>query len=67
MFYRAIKYGGHSLRILTALEMNVLFNLMPLFTALLSWLYLGESLITIQIIGMLAVILGVISVNQIRT
>ena len=54
---------NHSLKVLTALEMNVLFNLMPLFTALLSWLFLDERLITIQIIGMLTVISGVIFVQ----
>lgn len=55
---------NHSLRELTALEMNMFLNLSPLFTAILSWVFLGETLGTIQILGMVVVIVGVIFVQQ---
>jgi drug/metabolite transporter (DMT)-like permease len=55
---------NHSLRDLTALEMNMIMNLSPLFTALLGWIMLGESLSGIQIIGMLVMITGVILVQR---
>ncbi len=55
---------NHSLRELTALEMNMILNLSPLFTAILSWVLLGETLGTIQILGMLVVIVGVIFVQR---
>jgi len=55
---------NHSLRELTALEINMILNLSPLFTAILSWILLGETLSTIQIIGMVVVIVGVIFVQQ---
>jgi drug/metabolite transporter (DMT)-like permease len=54
---------NHSLRMLTALEMNVLLNLSPLGTAVLAWLLLGERLSSIQIVGILTVIGGVILVQ----
>jgi probable blue pigment (indigoidine) exporter len=54
---------NHSLQDLTALEMNMVMNLSPLFTALLGWLILGEVLSPKQLIGMLIVIGGVILVQ----
>jgi len=62
----AIGYAfyNHSLQILTALEMNVILNLAPLGTAVLAWLILGETLASIQIVGMITVITGVILVQQ---
>jgi drug/metabolite transporter (DMT)-like permease len=54
---------NHSLQMLTALEMNVLLNLSPLGTAALAWLLLGERFSSIQIVGMLTVIGGVILVQ----
>jgi len=45
--------------VLTALEMNVLLNLSPLGTAVLAWFLLDERLGVIQIIGIVAVIVGV--------
>jgi len=54
---------NHSLQELTALEMNMVMNLSPLFTALLGWILLGETLSLIQIIGILVVIGGVILVQ----
>ncbi len=54
---------NHALRDLTALEMNMIMNLSPLFTALLSWIILKEQLSVIQIIGMVIVIIGVILVQ----
>lgn len=58
---------NHSLQILTALEMNVILNLAPLGTAVLAWLILGETLASIQIIGMVTVIIGVILVQRTGT
>lgn len=55
---------NHSLQILTALEMNVILNLAPLGTAVLAWLFLGETLAGVQIVGMVTVIIGVILVQQ---
>ncbi|MCJ7717946.1 MAG: EamA family transporter [Anaerolineales bacterium] len=54
---------NHSLRELTALEMNMIMNLSPLFTALLSWIALGETLGFIQIAGMTVMIVGVVFVQ----
>jgi len=54
---------NHALRDLTALEMNMVMNLTPLFTALFSWLLLGERLKTYQGIGMLVMIVGVVLVQ----
>lgn len=55
---------NHALRDLTALEMNTVMNLTPLFTALFSWLLLGERLIGYQGVGMLVMIAGVILVQR---
>ena len=55
---------NHALQELTALEMNMVMNLSPLFTALMGWMLLGETLSIIQIIGMLVVIGGVILVQR---
>jgi drug/metabolite transporter (DMT)-like permease len=55
---------NHALQELTALEMNMVMNLSPIFTALLGWILLGETLSLIQIIGMLVVIGGVILVQR---
>jgi probable blue pigment (indigoidine) exporter len=55
---------NHALQELTALEMNMVMNLSPLFTALLGWILLGETLSLVQIIGMLVVIGGVILVQR---
>jgi len=54
---------NHALRDLTALEMNMVMNLTPLFTALISWLLLGERLEVFQGIGMLVMIAGVVLVQ----
>ncbi len=49
----------HSLQVLTALEINMIFNLTPLGTAVISWFLLGERLNVSQIMGMVTVIAGV--------
>jgi drug/metabolite transporter (DMT)-like permease len=58
---------NHSLRELTALEMNMVLNLSPIFTALLSWVLLGETLSMVQILGMMVVIVGVIFVQRFKS
>jgi len=50
---------NHALKSLTALEMNVVMNLTPFFTALLSWIVLGERLAGIQYLGMITMVGGV--------
>lgn len=55
---------NHALRELTALEMNMVMNLTPLFTALLSWILLGERLEMLQGIGLIVMIVGVILVQR---
>lgn len=50
---------NHSLRTLTALEMNVILNLSPLGTALLAALFLREQVTTAQWVGIVVLILGV--------
>lgn len=50
---------NHALRTLTALEMNMVMNLTPFFTAVLSWILLGESLSGIQYLGMIVIVGGV--------
>jgi len=57
---------NHSLQILTALEMNIILNLAPLGTAVLAWLFLGETLASIQVVGMATVIIGVLLVQRVR-
>ena len=55
---------NHSLQELTALEMNMVMSLSPLFTALLGWFMLGEGLSPVQFAGMLVMIAGVILVQR---
>lgn len=54
---------NRALRVLTALEINMLLNLSPLGTAVFAWALLGERLSVVQIVGMLIVILGVMLVQ----
>jgi drug/metabolite transporter (DMT)-like permease len=55
---------NHCLRILTALESNVLLSLSPLGTALLAGLLLGERVAPLQVIGLLVAIVGVLLVQR---
>ena len=50
---------NHALRTITALEMNVFLNLSPLGTAVLAWLFLGESLTSMKLLGIVTAIVGV--------
>ena len=50
---------NHALRTLKAFELNVLSNLIPLATAGMAWLLLGDPLNPRQILGILIVISGV--------
>lgn len=54
---------NHALCVLAAFELSVILNLTPLVTALLAWLFLGERLSLIQLIGMVTVIGGVVLVQ----
>jgi drug/metabolite transporter (DMT)-like permease len=54
---------NHALKILTALEMNIVLNMAPLVTALLALIILEESLSIVQLVGMLIMIIGVILVQ----
>jgi drug/metabolite transporter (DMT)-like permease len=55
---------NHALRDLTALEMNIVMNLTPIFTAMFSWLLMGEGLEVYQGIGILVMIVGVVLVQR---
>lgn len=55
---------NHALRDLTALEMNMVMNLTPLFTAFISWILLGDRLVLMQGIGLIVMIAGVILVQR---
>jgi drug/metabolite transporter (DMT)-like permease len=55
---------NHSLRVLTALEINMVMNTTPIFTAILSWIILDERIVLIEGIGMLVMIVGVILVQR---
>jgi len=55
---------NHALRELTALELNMVMNLTPLFTAFISWILLGERLHLLQGIGLMVMIAGVILVQR---
>ena len=57
---------NHALQTLTALEINILFNLGPLGTALIAWGLLADRLTPVQWAGMLLVIAGIIGVQAER-
>ncbi len=44
----------------------MVLNLSPIFTALLSWVLLGEILSMIQVLGMIVVIVGVVFVQRFK-
>jgi drug/metabolite transporter (DMT)-like permease len=54
---------NYALRVLTALEMSALTSLSPLVTALFAWVFLGEGLAPVQLVGLLAVVGGVAMVQ----
>jgi len=55
---------NHALRELTALEMNMVMNLTPVFTAFISWILLRERLGLLQGLGLIVMIVGVILVQR---
>jgi drug/metabolite transporter (DMT)-like permease len=55
---------NHALRVLTALEMNILLNATPLVTALWAWFLLAERLTWIEGAGMLVAVTGIGLVQQ---
>lgn len=54
---------NHALRVLTALEMNVILNLSPLVTATLAGVFLAEHLTLLQGVGIVITIAGVLLVQ----
>ncbi len=55
---------NHALQGLQAIEMNVLLNLTPVWTALFGWLLLGEILAGLQWVAIFIVMVGVALVQQ---
>ncbi len=51
---------NHSLRHLTAVQVNVMLNLSPIGTALIAWGALGERVSTLQVMAMFMVIIGAV-------
>jgi len=50
---------NHALQVLTAVEMNVTLNLSLLVTAAMSWLFLQERFVMTQVVGIIAMAIGV--------
>jgi drug/metabolite transporter (DMT)-like permease len=65
-FHTAFGYFlyNKALEKLTALEMNMILNLMPLGTAFFAWLLLGENITVRQLVGIFIVISGVVMVQM---
>ena len=55
---------NHALQTLKAFELNILFTLTPIWTALLGWLFLDEILVSKQWAGIFVVMMGVLLVQQ---
>ena len=58
---------NHALQTLTALEMSVMLNLSPIGTAILAWLLLDEHLTSLQIVGIIVLVLAAFLVQHTRT
>jgi drug/metabolite transporter (DMT)-like permease len=54
---------NHSLRTLTAVESNIITNVMIVEIAVLGWLFLGEDLTVVDMAGLALVLLGSIMVQ----
>jgi drug/metabolite transporter (DMT)-like permease len=54
---------NHTLRTLTAVESNIITNVMVVEIAVLAWLFLGERLTAIDVVGLGLVIAGTIAVQ----
>lgn len=52
-----------ALRVLAAFEQSAMLNLTPLVTAIWAWLLLSERLSIVQIVGMVTVVVGVLTVQ----
>lgn len=59
----AFTLWNHTLRTLSAMESSIINSLMMVFIPLLAWLFLNESLTTLEGIGMLLAGLGVVIVQ----
>jgi drug/metabolite transporter (DMT)-like permease len=57
---------NHVLKVLAAFEVSVILSINPLITALWGWFLLGEGLQSIQLFGMLVLIVGVALVQGSR-
>lgn len=55
---------NRALGLLTATEMSALIAMTPLGTAVIAWVWLGQQLGSLQIVGMLCVIAGVLAVES---
>jgi drug/metabolite transporter (DMT)-like permease len=53
-------FYNHSLQSLTAFEANMLTSLAPVITAGLAFLFLGETIDGVQMLGMIVVLIGVV-------
>lgn len=57
---------NHVLKVLAAFELSVILSINPLITAIWGWLLLGEGLQSIQLLGVLVLIVGVALVQGSR-
>ncbi len=57
---------NHALKVLAAFELSTILSMTPLITAFWNWLLLSEGLQSIQMIGMVVVIVGVALVQGSR-
>jgi probable blue pigment (indigoidine) exporter len=55
---------NHALRVLAAFQMATMLALTPLLTALWAWILLDERLETVELLGMLVVVVGVLLVER---
>jgi drug/metabolite transporter (DMT)-like permease len=55
---------NHSMRHLTAVQVNVMLNLSPIATALIAWGTLGERISPLQMVAMFMIILGAVLVQK---
>jgi len=62
----AFTLWNHTLRVLSATESSIINNTMLIQIAVLAWVFLGEPLGTVEILGLLAVAFGTAVVQRER-